>query len=103
MRGATSALVGTGSTAIVSIHAPVRGATKRIRTPHKSRTCFNPRAREGRDRRSNRMLEVGNVVSIHAPVRGATIYADGKVYLVAVSIHAPVRGATWRNSGAVAA
>ena len=34
---------------LVSIHAPVRGATRRGRTRPASPTRFNPRAREGRD------------------------------------------------------
>ena len=76
----------------VSIHAPARGATCRLRRktgvlvfqftrprgarPRRRRPailvrCFNSRAREGRDvadRRPNRRLDV----SIHAPARGAT-------------------------------
>jgi len=34
---------------IVSIHAPVKDATSGSSNPTISRTCFNPRAREGRD------------------------------------------------------
>jgi len=37
---------------VVSIHAPAKGATQA--TPFLIRqTCFNPRAREGRDKRMN--------------------------------------------------
>ena len=58
--------------ALVSIHAPVRGAT-----PVGVATW--------------RMV----IVSIHAPVRGATPLDDHPVVLTGVSIHAPVRGATF--------
>ena len=58
----------------VSIHAPVRGATKSF--------C--------RDK-------IGIRVSIHAPVRGATILAVAVPRDIGVSIHAPVRGATRRR------
>jgi len=56
---------------VVSIHAPVRGATQCLPLPPRS-------AR----------------VSIHAPVRGATDQAEDRGAHVVVSIHAPVRGAT---------
>ena len=36
-------------TALVSIHAPARGATSCYGRSAKRRRCFNPRAREGRD------------------------------------------------------
>ncbi len=57
--------------AVVSIHAPVRGATgfKNIKGDN-----FK--------------------VSIHAPVRGATVDKEPDAARGAVSIHAPVRGAT---------
>ena len=55
--------------------------------------CFNPRAREGRDRVIAARDECPRV-SIHAPARGATVlFAAGGCHLV-VSIHAPARGAT---------
>ena len=57
--------------AVVSIHAPARGATKRA----------------ARSRTSSR-------VSIHAPARGATLYLGLDDTRVTVSIHAPARGAT---------
>ena len=72
----------------VSIHAPARGATRRLvssyglfqstrprgarraRLPRRTATCFNPRAREGRD--GVHQGVPAHVVSIHAPARGAT-------------------------------
>ena len=100
---------------MVSIHAPVRGATHGAVVQIAVITCFNPRAREGRDRpglpggrrarrfnpraREGRDEIAGGVdaaedVSIHAPVRGATVRAQGDKTGFVVSIHAPVRGAT---------
>ena len=65
---------------IVSIHAPVQGAT--------------PAAS---------MLKWIPPVSIHAPVQGATVFACSHFAMLQVSIHAPVQGATfevrWKNSG----
>ncbi len=76
----------------VSIHAPARGATRR---PCRvlATTCFNPRARTGRDLKGNSM-EPDFKVSIHAPARGATQRNDVGGALAVVSIHAPARGAT---------
>ena len=56
---------------IISIHAPVKGATY-------------PDA-DG---------ERGNRISIHAPVKGATDRRMKSLYLDPISIHAPVKGAT---------
>ena len=59
---------------LVSIHAPVRGATL-------LRDDVVP----------------DNMVSIHAPVRGATWSRFMATVVDRVSIHAPVRGATERG------
>ena len=57
---------------LVSIHAPVRGATPNMSERVLATLSFNPRTREGCDRtRAN--LPRATEVSIHAPVRGATI------------------------------
>ncbi len=56
---------------LVSIHAPVRGATL-----------------------LGAKLKKWIAVSIHAPVRGATFYGGQLFAPLYVSIHAPVRGAT---------
>ena len=58
---------------MVSIHAPVRGATQ-----------------------FSLLVALACVVSIHAPVRGATQRGQLRLQRRAVSIHAPVRGATRR-------
>ena len=54
---------------------------------------FNPRSREGSDRRSLREHD-GVHISIHAPVKGATIRAIQTARIPDISIHAPVKGAT---------
>ena len=99
----------------VSIHAPTRGATRRLLAQLMAHRSFNPRAHEGRDvmnfgtvpirmfqstrprgaRQTLLEAVVGHdTVSIHAPTRGAT--GLGWCLFVAhdVSIHAPTRGAT---------
>ena len=56
---------------LVSIHAPVKGATEAGHRPAEP-----------------------SQVSIHAPVKGATDYKELVVLACKVSIHAPVKGAT---------
>jgi len=74
----------------------VKGATKRFGKIPEKHTCFNPRAREGRDACFNfgfmriavsfnpraregrdpimvSLLDLDGAVSIHAPVKGATL------------------------------
>ena len=79
--------------AIVSIHAPVKGATGGAEQGTFRPARFNSRSREGSD--------VGGacpvyhyIVSIHAPVKGATEHDATSTILIDVSIHAPVKGAT---------
>ncbi len=60
---------------MVSIHAPVKGATA-APSPSATTECFNPRAREGRDL-PPRLPHPHRLVSIHAPVKGATF--NGRV------------------------
>ena len=60
---------------IVSIHAPVKGATpKEIRWLHYIHQRFNPRTREGCDF-SSPNCSFCYIVSIHAPVKGATLHS----------------------------
>ena len=55
----------------ISIHAPVKGAT-RSRSKHiLSINHFNPRSREGSDYGGIK-TDAGKNISIHAPVKGAT-------------------------------
>ena len=78
----------------VSIHAPVKGATKLTSTGIIAVNSFNPRSREG----SDVPVVPGPVpvpgVSIHAPVKGATQISFAHGIQKRVSIHAPVKGAT---------
>ena len=80
---------------LISIHAPVKGATE-ARHQEAGRTYdFNPRTREGcdDDRTLDAVLAVG--ISIHAPVKGATIvFVVHGSHALFISIHAPVKGAT---------
>ena len=78
--------------ALVSIHAPVWGAT--ISFEHDfTKASFNPRTRVGCD--IFVITTAGfNIVSIHAPVWGATRYGTCLYCCRFVSIHAPVWGAT---------
>ena len=61
-----------GQSCLVSIHAPVKGATS---------SAAYQRA-------------MADMVSIHAPVKGATLPAVAPNVPSPVSIHAPVKGAT---------
>ena len=79
---------------LISIHAPVKGATyqslrSRLRCCH-----FNPRTREGCDPFSFLQLIINLFISIHAPVKGATIHLGRRRADNVISIHAPVKGAT---------
>src|SRR5262249_41548139 len=99
----------------VSIHASARGATRTSQTSPAWSTCFNPRARAGRDlsdpvrvpsvrefqstRRHGARPQtpqapaVQGYVSIHAPTEGATARLWSRAIRLAVSIHAPARSA----------
>ena len=56
----------------VSIHAPVKGATYAYRCDNDQGYGFNPRPREGGDMRDKPVFCYVSRVSIHAPVKGAT-------------------------------
>mgnify|MGYP006932248051 CR=1 FL=1 len=113
MRPGSAARRNPGS--VVSIHAPVKGATSiadgagLMRNGFNPRTregcdcggvdlprsldSFNPRTREGCDFDNPYTFKI-NFVSIHAPVKGATELGDYGFAAQFVSIHAPVKGAT---------
>ena len=78
----------------ISIHAPVKGATKRRNARFYSNNHFNSRSREGSDTKGSTFFIRGYNISIHAPVKGATYGAGKTLYVVRISIHAPVKGAT---------
>ena len=105
----------TEKEAIISIHAPTRGATCFAAAIAFSRSYFNPRSYKRSDsarckceNRSNnfnprsykrsdwlegeKLTQLG--ISIHAPTRGATIITAERCLPEPISIHAPTRGAT---------
>ena len=55
---------------------------------------FNPRSREGSDRRTADIKAGRTCISIHAPVKGATRMPPNTWVSDPISIHAPVKGAT---------
>ena len=78
----------------ISIHAPVKGATRGAPLTRRTRWHFNPRSREGSDKNALYPPKI-MVISIHAPVKGATCTAVVMLHARnAISIHAPVKGAT---------
>ena len=57
---------------VVSIHAPVKGATPPTAYRNSEPPSFNSRSREGSDPYDLARIKSGASVSIHAPVKGAT-------------------------------
>ena len=57
---------------MISIHAPVKGATGNGRVVRRFLRYFNPRTREGCDRGQGFTTRPELAISIHAPVKGAT-------------------------------
>ena len=100
----------------ISIHAPLKGAT-RTEVPEKQRFFyFNPRSPKGSDyleyysytrhihfnprspKGSDGIRPEGDhyilVISIHAPLKGATYMTASMPTVTRISIHAPLKGAT---------
>jgi len=57
---------------LISIHAPVKGATTQYVRGAPPPGNFNPRTREGCDRAARKCRCSLFIISIHAPVKGAT-------------------------------
>jgi len=57
--------------AVISIHAPAKGATQGNTNSFITKADFNPRTREGCDAVPLRFLSAFEI-SIHAPAKGAT-------------------------------
>ena len=57
---------------IISIHAPVKGATEPRGCRDGKSKYFNPRSREGSDQQLHHQESDRHAISIHAPVKGAT-------------------------------
>ena len=81
----------------ISIHAPVKGATRLHDRHHAECGHFNPRSREGSDR-SILNTTLHNIISIHAPAKGATHGRYACHLRQIISIHAPAKGATHQAS-----
>ena len=80
---------------LISIHAPVKGATICSTSSSKRSSDFNPRTREGCDSGTDPVYWGTTLISIHAPVKGATFPSSRASRLESsISIHAPVKGAT---------
>ena len=77
----------------ISIHAPVKGATRIPSLNFDGAYHFNPRSREGSNHRLAAPTHQRRI-SIHAPVKGATILVMYLFLSLMISIHAPVKGAT---------
>ena len=83
--------------AMISIHAPAKGAT----ADGCEKVCgvvFQstlPR----RERRRTGAKRCAAWISIHAPAKGATHSGIGAASIIAISIHAPAKGATCLNRG----
>ena len=71
VKGATSCTDKDPIAGIISIHAPVKGATPPASPMGAGRSNFNPRSREGSDPSPIRATSAAPI-SIHAPVKGAT-------------------------------
>ena len=81
MKGATETHTLQGGVILVSIHAPVKGATSAHLLLLLWLFGFNSRSREGSDADVHDQLLTLSDVSIHAPVKGATkcagVYSSG--------------------------
>jgi len=94
VRGATQEGPGIWRHRAVSIHAPVRGATSVEDVVFYSHHCFNPRPRAGGDDiilgtdKRHRQFQ-------STPPCGGRLHKRDNAAISGVSIHAPVRGATW--------
>ena len=74
---------------LISIHAPVKGATRLSCDGPSDSTDFNPRTREGCDVTGDSWDDDLLDISIHAPVKGATdgVLTIKKEYLQFQSTH----------------
>ena len=78
----------------ISIHAPARGATRKVRKDTR-RMLFQSTLPQGERPNAAREFTGYEFISIHAPARGATRNRrDIIAFSRHISIHAPARGAT---------
>ena len=69
---------------LISIHAPVKGATGPGHGFDRRLADFNPRTREGCDRPVSSRRRTSQNISIHAPVKGATLIHKRKWLLESI-------------------
>ena len=94
VKGATVKVKDIDLKGIISIHAPVKGATEVVSDILTNIKDFNPRPREGSDPIDVTEDNWLDNISIHAPVKGATNKTEYYDPIDFISIHAPVKGAT---------
>ena len=100
-RGATRRLRRCAGREGASIHAPARGATISSRPRRSGKHCFNPRSRAGSDSFSSTARRRSLLLQSTLPRGERPIQAVYYVVELIASIHAPARGATlsWSSSG----
>ncbi len=92
-RGATHKVFEYANDSIISIHAPARGATYCRGSGICASSNFNPRSREGSDKRFNSIVKLLAYFNPRSREGSDTSY----MFLIRdarISIHAPARGAT---------
>jgi len=94
LRGATKSAVAVKISRAVSIHAPLRGATGATVEASWPAVCFNPRAPAGRDLIAPASGEARRMFQSTRPCGARPPYSVGEAVSRQVSIHAPLRGAT---------
>ena len=82
---------------VVSIHAPLKGATSPLSPLLSKVQGFNSRTPKGCDQHLRGYRGEPSGVSIHAPLKGATAFRMTTQAFSPVSIHAPLKGATPRE------
>ena len=80
MKGAAFTNFKLSTNTQISIHAPVKGATRPPHQRHSFDADFNPRSREGSDQIGHLLGKLLLPISIHAPVKGATSQADRDIH-----------------------
>ena len=79
----------------ISIHAPTRGATKRLLENRDNRVNFNPRSHKGSDFTDLRFYKRDNGFQSTLPQGERRLPLRGLPVFSFISIHAPTRGATF--------
>ena len=95
VKGATYDIPGMTEYVNISIHAPVKGATRWPRSSPEAPRNFNPRSREGSDWLEAQLCDIGHLYFNPRSREGSDPQFRGRDHHGnAISIHAPVKGAT---------